>query len=61
MKVFQSFDQQNIAFQKQEQYTLAYQLLAKIERESEPDQIERRREADLYRNSYSCKLNDVKR
>merc|ERR1711935_1230007 len=38
----------------------AYQLLAKIERESEPEQIERRRLEDQYRASYSSKLDHVR-
>ena len=40
---------------------VAYQLLAKIERESEPEQIERRRLEDQYRASYSSKLDHVRR
>ena len=39
----------------------AYQLLARIERESDPSQIEERRKEELYRQSYTDKLNDVKR
>ena len=43
------------------EHIVAYQLLAKIERESEPEQIERRRQEDQYRQSYSSKLDHVRR